>query len=162
MKNAFAAIIILALVGAGYYIGRLRGKQAAWSEIPERVDTVIIRDTIRPKPEVITQKTVDSIPYPVPVSVHDTIPAHDTLYLPRTQIHAEGEGFTAWISGYQPNLDSILVFPERVEITKYVPVPKPCRWSVGIQTGMGITATGGGLKAAPYIGVGISYSLFSW
>lgn len=160
MKNAFIAIIILALVAAGYYIGRLRGKQAAWSEIPERVDTVIIRDTIRPKPKVITQRVVDSIPYPVPELVRDTI--RDTIYLPRTQIHAEGEGFSAWISGYQPNLDSILVFPERVEITKYIPVPKPRRWSLGIQTGMGITATGGGLKAAPYIGVGLSYSLFSW
>lgn len=156
MKNAILAIILLVLIAAAYEIGHQRGKEAAWSEIPERVDTVIIRDTIRPKPEIITQRVVDSIPYPVPELIRDTI------YLPRTQIHAEGEGFSAWISGYQPNLDSILVFPEKIEITKYVPVPKPCRWSVGIQTGMGITATGGGLKAAPYIGVGLSYSLFSW
>ncbi len=158
MKNAIIAIIILALVAAGYYIGRLRGKQAAWSENPERVDTLIIHDTIRPNPKVITETRVDSIPYPVPYPVA----VHDTIDLPRTQIHTEGEGFSAWISGYQPRLDSILVFPERVEITKYVPVSKPCRWSVGIQTGVGITAIGGGLKAAPYIGVGLSYSLISF
>lgn len=157
MKNAILAIILLVLIAAAYEIGHQRGKQAAWSEIPERVDTLTIHDTIRPKPKVITQRVVDPIPYPVPYPITDS-----TINIPRTQIHTEGEGFSAWISGYRPQLDSILVFPEKIEITKYVPVSKPCRWSVGIQTGVGITAIGGGLKAAPYIGVGISYSLFSW
>ena len=157
MKNAILAAILLVLIAAAYEIGHQRGKEAAWGEIPERVDTLIIHDTIRPKPKVITQRVVDSIPYPVPYPVTDS-----TINIPRTQIHTGGEGFSAWISGYRPQLDSILVFPERVEITKYVPVPKPCRWSVGIQTGMGITATATGLKAAPYIGVGLSYSLISF
>lgn len=153
LVNTLICIGLLALV---FLFGYNRGRNAANKPITERVDTLIIRDTIRPEAKIITRRVVDSIPYPVAV--------HDTIYLPRTQIITGGEDFTAWISGYEPKLDSIEVYPEVKIITKEIPyeVRVTKRWSIGPQIGLGVCATDNGIKPAPYIGIGVSYSLFSW
>lgn len=76
------------------------------------------------------------------------------------QRHYKGENYEAWVSGYHPALDSILVFPETRYITKEVKVQrKPTRWGIGIQAGYGISLPDGRPQAAPYIGIGISYNL---
>lgn len=155
-KELLNTLLCLALLGLVFLFGYNRGRNAATSPISERVDTLIIRDTIRPEAKIITRRVVDSIPYPVAV--------HDTIYLPRTQITTGGEDFTAWISGYEPELDSIVVFPKVKIITKEIPVEVKVakRWSVGPQVGLGIYASDKGIQPAPYIGIGVSYSLFSW
>ncbi len=151
-------LVTIALVAMAFLVGQERGRNAQISPLEPKVDTLFIRDTIRPEAEVKWRTVVDSIPYPVPHPVE----VHDTIYLPRTQIVTGGEDFTAWISGFEPELDSILIFPKVEVITKQIPVPVAKRWSVGITGGVGIAATDKGLKAGPYIGVGVSYSLFSW
>lgn len=147
------AIAIAAFAGGWLYRGTKTPPPGA---TPGGADTLIIRDTIRPKAEVIIRRKVDSIPYPVPFAVHDTI------YLPREQIVASGEDFTAWISGFQPQLDSIEIYPPTMIITEPVEVPVIKRWSVGVHAGLGIAATNTGIQPCPYVGVGVSYSLFSW
>lgn len=80
-----------------------------------------------------------------------------TISIPITQNKYENEEYCAWISGYNARLDSIFVFPRTTTITKIQNV-KPGRWSFGIQAGIGVY----GNKLSPYVGLGISYNLFTW
>lgn len=77
--------------------------------------------------------------------------------IPITQKHYRDSTYEAWVSGFAHNLDSIRVFPrtETITIKEYKP---PNRWHIGITAGYGYTPHG----FQPYIGIGISYSLFSW
>ena len=66
----------------------------------------------------------------------------------------------AWVSGYRPRLDSLMVFPRTVYRTVtndiyHTIVPKKKRWGFGLQAGYGYP---GGF----YVGGGVSYNLFMW
>ena len=76
--------------------------------------------------------------------VFDTV----TVRLPIESKHYEGVGYEAWISGYEPSLDSISIYNRTI-------LPKPKRWSIGLQGGVGMTPKG----VQPYVGVGISFRL---
>ena len=89
-------------------------------------------------------------------SVNVTIPITQTIY--------EDSMYTAYISGYRVNLDSLIFRMPREETTitaTTTQMLKPKRWSVGIQLGYGVTINSQP-KFVPYIGVGISYNLFSF
>lgn len=73
--------------------------------------------------------------------------------VPITQKVYETEDYRAYVSGYQPSLDSLL-FLRPTQVVRIREKPK--RWGVGVQVGYGFTPQG----AQPYIGVGISYNLF--
>ncbi len=76
--------------------------------------------------------------------VFDTI----RIRLPIENKHYTAESYDAWVSGYEPSLDSIKVYQREVK-------PKQSRWSVGVQGGLGITPKG----VQPYLGIGVSYRL---
>lgn len=76
--------------------------------------------------------------------VFDTV----MVRLPIESKHYEGEDYEAWISGYEPSLDSISIYNHTI-------VPKPKRWSIGVQGGVGMTPKG----VQPYVGIGIGYRL---
>ncbi len=77
--------------------------------------------------------------------------------IPITQKHYRDSTYEAWVSGFSQNLDSIRVYPrtETITIRDYKP---PNRWHLGLTAGYAYTPRG----FQPYIGIGISYSLFSW
>lgn len=91
-----------------------------------------------------TEVTVPSVP-------DDSV----TVQIPITQKRYETDRYRAYVSGYRPSLDSLIIFPQRqvVRIRE-----KPRRWHVGVQAGYGVTPAG----FQPYIGVGVSYDLFSF
>ena len=132
--------------------------------IEHKADTVRIRDTIHiPRPVYITSKIIDTMT--VLVQATDTLWLHDTLYinLPREQRTYTDTTYTAWISGYRPQLDSIQIYQRTEYITKEIKtVTKPKRWGIGLQAGYGVSLHKGQVFPAPYIGVGLSYSIFSW
>ena len=136
------------------------------TSIEHKADTVRIRDTIRvPHPVPVTSRIVDSIPVPVPVT--DTLWLHDTLYvsLPREQRTYTDCTYTAWISGYRPQLDSIQIYPQTTTITNTTTIthkPKKPLFSIGIQAGYGVNIIDNQVRPAPYVGVGLSYSLISF
>lgn len=136
------------------------------TSIEHKANTVRIRDTIRiPHPVPVTSRIVDSIPVPVPVT--DTLWLHDTLYvnLPREQRTYTDSTYTAWISGYRPQLDSIQIYPQTTTITKTTTIthkPKKPLFSIGIQAGYGVNITDNQVRSAPYVGIGISYQILSW
>ena len=124
------------------------------SEPPLRdtiVDTIkvvkpIAKDSVITRYKVVEVERVNYIDSVNAISevVFDTI----KVRLPIESKHYEGEGYEAWVSGYEPSLDSINVYNRTI-------VPKPKRWSIGLQGGVGVTPKG----VQPYVGVGFSYRL---
>lgn len=101
-----------------------------------------------------------------------TIPTNDTdeeekprenkdsviVELPTMQRHYADSTYEAWVSGpVAPRLDSIRIFAPTTIITKREWKP-PKRWHIGVTAGYGYGAKG----FQPYIGIGITYSLFSF
>lgn len=64
--------------------------------------------------------------------------------------------YTAYVSGYEANLDSIFVRSRTMEITRTIS-NKPPRFCIGIQSGYGITPKG----FQPYIGFGAQFNLWT-
>ena len=78
----------------------------------------------------------------------------------REQAYYEDSLYRAWVSGYRPRLDSLMIFPKTVYQTVtndiyHTITPKKKRWGLGLQVGYGYP---GGL----YLGVGMSYNLWWW
>ncbi|MDD6751565.1 MAG: hypothetical protein PUE06_05400, partial [Bacteroidales bacterium] len=101
------------------------------------------------------------------VQATDTLWLHDTLYvnLPREQRTYTDSTYTAWISGYRPQLDSIQIYPQTTTITNTTTIthkPKKPHFSIGIQTGYGVSIINNQVRPAPYLGIGISYQILSW
>ena len=66
------------------------------------------------------------------------------------------------VSG-RPQLDSIQIYQRTEFITKEIKtVTKPKRWGLGLQAGYGVLLHNGQVFPAPYIGVGLSYSIINW
>lgn len=144
----------MALCAFSFYLGR-RGQKEVVSEA--YMDTVIISsvDTlIVEKPTLLTQKVVDTIYVPVRKT--------DTLFvkLPREEKTYRDSTYLAVVSGYQPSLDRIEIYP-RTE-TKIVTIQTEkkvkTRWGLGVQAGYGFSVNG----VSPYVGIGISYNLVNW
>lgn len=76
--------------------------------------------------------------------------------IPITQKIYEDSLYKAFVSGYRQSLDSLIIYSPKEVVT--ITNIKPKRWGVGIQVGYGFTPKG----AHPYIGVGISYNIFSF
>ena len=111
-----------------------------------RVVKPIAKDSLITRYKVVNVERVNYVDSVNTISevVFDTV----MVRLPIESKHYEGENYEAWISGYEPNLDSINVYNRTI-------VPKPKRWSIGLQGGLGITPKG----VQPYLGIGVSYRL---
>ena len=107
---------------------------------PIAVDSVVTRYKV-----VNVERVKDTtIVNEVSEVVFDTI----RVRLPIESKHYTSESYDAWVSGYEPTLDSIKVYQREVK-------PKQSRWSVGLQGGVGMTPRG----LQPYVGIGVAYKL---
>lgn len=117
------------------------------------------------KTDSVTVTRVDTVRYdkPVPVFVRstDTLVVHDTILIKEQKVFKDST-YTAWVSGYQPNLDSIEVYPKTVtnyittEVTKTVTKIKKPKWVISVGGGVGYNG-----KIEPYVGLSAGYVLFS-
>lgn len=109
---------------------------------PVPVDSIVVRYITRSLPiasdSATKQLRSDSVKVQIPISqkVYE-----DTLY-------------RAYISGYEPNLDSITIKQKTTYITHTIR-DKESRFRIGFQAGYGLTPKG----MQPYVGVGLSYKL---
>lgn len=129
---------------------------------------LIKRGHVEPEPQVVVEHdtlwrdTTINHPTPtastqtgrtifIPYLVTDTIRQNDTLMVevPVEQKRYDDSLYTAWVSGYQPQLDSIALHqPTIVEtVTRTIVKPAP-RLSVGPSVGAGVSITG-----TPHLGV---------
>lgn len=113
---------------------------------PVPKDSIVVRSVKRLLPakscdSITTNKTKDSVSVNIPIS----------------QKYYESEDYKAWVSGYEPSLDSIKVYQKTIEIKETIKQP-PRKWSIGLMGGYGC-----GFKSKqfePFIGVGISYRIW--
>ena len=147
----------------GFLIGHKHPQKLPVEPIKEKVDTLLIFDTITlTKPVFVEKIKLDSVLVPV----IDTLWLHDTLYvyLEREQIQWQDSLCRVYASGINPQVDSVTHFVQESIITREisVPVKVKSRWGLGIQVGYGAGINGKQVYLTPYVGVGISYNILSW
>lgn len=127
--------------------------------------TVTRTDTVRlPAPEPYAVRVTDTMR--IPVVIADTAretPADapkDTVWynLPRTQKEYRDSLYTAFVSGYEPRLDSIAVYTRTNTVTVTVTKTQERRWSVGIVGGVGYGITA--RKPDAFVGIGAAYRVW--
>lgn len=161
MKKAFWIVVAVLCVSIALNVWQC-SSQPEPSVVVER-DTVW-KDTTIYQPQ--SAETIDigktvyiKVAVSQPQTQHDTV--HDSIEvpLPIVQKRYDDSLYTAWVSGFRPNLDSIrLYLPTITEtITNTIAKPAP-RLSVGVQTGAGV----GIITRQPdfYIGVGAQWRLW--
>lgn len=157
IKTILYSIGLAILLAASFLLGRSCTRQPdPVSIVTVRRDTIVVHDTIhQTKPVPVETRVVDTVFFWVT----------DTLYapIPIEQKHYRTADYSAWVSGYQPRLDSINVYKSSTIITQTNTVVQKqrSRWGLGVQVGYGV-AYDGRFVAAPYVGLGISYNLLSW
>ena len=161
-------------------------------------DTVTITDTViqyAPKPVSVEKVRTEYKWLPVvrtdTVTRTDYIAYHDTalVEVPITSKHYGCKDYDAWVSGYEPSLDSIKVYQRTEYITERVTISKPPnKWELDAMAGIDYNVTSqhyspyaggellykpnrlqvgirggvvkGGSKAEPFAGAVIKYRLF--
>lgn len=113
------------------------------------------------KVDVDTMYILSPQPYLAWIDNSDTIHASDTCYHLREYKEYQDSNYYAKVSGVQPRLDEIRVFPKT--ITEYVYQDrilrdKQKRWGLGLSVGYGMSKSG----LSPVVAVTVNYNLFSW
>lgn len=159
--------VLLAIVCATHIVTKCQQSRLEPTTSQETVE--IIRDTIPVFVEVPVARDSVVVRYVnVTVPAVSTTPADSSvtdsiqITLPITQKIYTDSTYEAWVSGYMPSLDSIRIFHPRAYITRTVTNTQvryeTKRWGLGVQVGAGVTPG----KIEPYVGIGISYNIFSW
>ena len=157
-------IVISILAGAAvavscYFVGVRQGKKSRFNEVIVQSDTIILHDTItRLKPQYIAKIVTDTVVIPV----HDTITNEVVLF--REQKEYKSEDYRAFVSGIEPELDSIAIYPKTTCITteKVREVTRKTRWGFGVSVGYAAGIQGRQIIGTPYVGLGISYNFICW
>ena len=163
MKPVWVLALVAALVAAVSVLSWRLGYRAAGSATTTPPDTLIVRDTVTvecPVPILTTIIDTFLVAYPDIITIHDTT----FVQLPKERKEYSGKDYRAVVSGYQPSLDLIQVFPETKTITKTISAPprKRSHWSIALQAGYGLTLQNNRITPLPYIGAGLSYSIIEW
>jgi hypothetical protein len=160
MKKGFWIVVALLIASVAMNVW-------FWQTEPEP-SIVIERDTVwkdsiirEPVPaETINTERVVYLRIPVP-GPGDTITLHDSIDvpIPIMQKRYDDSLYTAWVSGYEPNLDSIdLRLPTITEtVTKTIVKPSPLI-TVGLHVGGGYGVFN--RKPDIYVGVGAQVNLW--
>lgn len=173
MKNFRLLLFHLLLLLAAYAFCRLivgARQRAESAQHAVRRDTLIIRDTLRiDRPVPVREEVVRYVTVRVAADSSNlanigkdsadvlTTDTAKMVMLPITQKVYRDTAYTAWVSGYRPQLDSIEVYPRTLIVRQTaLPAAKPRRWSVGVQGGYGLTPKG----LQPYVGVGVGFRIF--
>lgn len=150
-------ITILVLTCLAFYAGRKSTEKGRFETVTERVDTLVIRDTITAyRPVSVTRRVIDTVLVPVP----EFIVEKDTVFavLEREQVAWEDSLARVYASGIRPQVDSVIHFTKTKVITREVTIRKDSRWGIGIQGGVGVGKDG----LTPYVGVGVQFNILSW
>ena len=159
----FGILLLFNIVNAiGYFVNEHRNAHS--SEMKVKVDTLFVYDTIFvEKPVIKKVEIIDTLLLAVPYT--DTLMLHDTVlvHLPIEQRQYSDPRYTAWVSGYRPQLDSIQIYQRTEYITKEInPHKKPKRWGIGLHAGYGVALHDGQIRPAPFIGVGLNWNFLQF
>lgn len=165
---------LVAAMLIGFCLGGWLGRACNHAEVGmAQNDTVVIKDTVRvTEPIAVDSVPVGVIRVPIVVDRHcghtDSadvrnevkIGVVDTMWVdvPRVQKRYEDSLYTAWVSGYEPRLDSISVYRKTIEVTRMETVTKNKRFNVGLTGGFGYGIFSH--KPDVWVGVGCTLRLF--
>lgn len=113
------------------------------------------------KVDVDTQYILSPQPYLAYIDNSDTIHASDTCCHLREYKEYQDSNYYAKVSGVQPRLDELRVYPKMVYETQYIYrdiVCKPKRWGIGLSAGYGVGRYG----LSPVLAVTVNYNLWNW
>lgn len=141
MKKVFWIVLALLLVSIGVNVWM-------WKNDPD-ASVVVVRDTVWKDTvirEPVAAETIQTgrvvyvkVAVPQPQTQHDTIRDSIEVPVPIVQKRYEDSLYTAWVSGFEPKLDSIdLRLPTITETVTKTIVKKAPRLSVGVQAGAGV------------------------
>lgn len=148
----YVSVFLIGLV-IGFVLGMLAVEKPATTSTVTVTDTIpyykpVAKDSLVVRYETVKLPAVrDSLIYKDTL-VHDSV----NVILPITQKKYEDSTYTAWVSGFRPNLDSINIYRKTVYKTI---TEKPHSFGIGVMGGYGYGTKG----FTPFIGVGIYYRL---
>ena len=146
--------LLLVSVGLNAYL-MTKGEQF---KVVEKVTTRVVRDTVRDTvPEVRFERVLavrrDTMRVVERIE-GDTV--HMVVEVPEVQReYSDDSTYRAWVSGYNPRLDSIDVFRKTVFTDREVVRTKRNRFVIGPQVGYSYDFQSG--KVGPTVGIGITY-----
>lgn len=121
-------------------------------------DTLVVTDTIEVcRPVTRVERVLEVVERVLPVAA---APGDDSVAVAveRTQREYSDSLWHAWVSGYEPSLDSLVIFAPRTTIrTTAVRRPQP-RWAVTAGAGLGVTPRG----VSPYVGITVGFVIKSF
>ena len=169
-KDEIKGLIVLAAVfSLGCLCGFFTGKAVYQPTYGEKVtrDTVRVTDTVpHYYPRPVEKQVVRYVTRFLPVVKSDTINhfvevskmIDDTVAVevPITSKHYGSKDYDAWVSGYEPSLDSIKVYQRTEYITERVTISKPPnRWELDLIGGINYNFNK--KKHTPYAGGELLY-----
>ena len=138
MGKIKSILVAAALLVGVWLIGYIIGRNHIPSTVEKvQIDTLVRHDTIRIEspPEIRRIKTTDTLILPIT----DTLRVRDTVYLVlNRQIKEYRDSlFYARVSGYDPTLDFIEVYPRTMVISKTeTTTQNPSPWRYGVTVGL--------------------------
>jgi len=144
-----------------------------------RVDTVVVRDTVRCEVPVVSRSLITRVDTVFVRVAGDTVRlaggtvrvADEMMYLAGDTVRVAAEipverkiyrtdDYKAVVEGFRPSLVSLDVYGRTrlVDRVQTLAIPDSRRWSIGVQAGWGFSPKG----AAPYVGVGVGYRIVAW
>lgn len=160
LTGAFWGAVVCFLVS--YMAGGYRFRCVTKTVV--RTDTLHDTVTVR-EPVFVTERAVrtDTVWLPVVRTRTDTVLLRSDglkdsvrAVVPITQKVYADSTYKAWVSGYNPKLDSIQVYRQTVVTTKTETVVRKRRIGIGVQAGYGYGFRYGGIE--PYVGLGVSWN----
>ena len=149
------SLFIIGLLAATFFLGRHTHKVE-----PIEVERVVYDTIVHEKVRVDTmwRTRVEKV-YLTEVR-RDTIMVRDTVLVevPIYTYIAKDSLYRVEAEGFNVRFKRIDVYPKTVYRTQEKVVKTSDKWGVGVQVGYGASKQG----LSPYIGIGVSYNIFTW
>lgn len=153
-------VALVACMLVSWQIGRARGYASGYSDalaLPVKSDTCWRVDTHYIDRPVEVWREREKVVY---LAVHDTqiVRTTDSVFvaLERTRKGYSGDEYEAVVSGVDPALESIKVFPRTAYIQNTITTRK--RWSIGVSAGPGVFWDGKAVKPGAGAVLGVQYN----
>ena len=141
MKDFLLSLLIAAVfLGLGFRLGRKAAKNEPGATIITTVDTLVVRDTItRERPVYLTRFVHDTVRTYFTTIQHDSVLVEVPI---ETRVYEEDSLYRAVVTGWQPELEELTIYPTTTTITITETVKtKPPKLSFGLTAGPGIVIT---------------------
>ena len=149
------SLFIIGLLVATFFLGRHTHKAE-----PIEVERVVYDTIVNEKVKVDTmwRTRVEKV-YLTEVR-KDTVTLRDTVLVevPIYTYIAQDSLYRVEAEGFNVNFKRIDVYPRTVYRTQEKVVKTSDKWGLGVQVGYGVSEQG----LSPYIGIGVSYNIFTW